>query len=652
MKPRPLAQDKSRFKMLTRRTLMLGGIQAGMVGALAARMYYLQVLQADKYKVLAEENRINLRLLAPQRGRILDRFGVPLAVNQQSYRVVIVAEQAGDIESTLNAIGTLVPLGDNERHRVMREIKRKHSFVPIMVRENLSWEEVARIEVNIPELPGVQIEVGRNRYYPFADRITNVTGYVAPVSEKELTGDPLMELPDFRIGKAGIEKAQDLELRGTAGTSQIEVNAFGRVVREINRDDGQPGQEIAITIDMALQDFAMRRLRSEEAATCIVIDVITGEILTMATSPSYDANSFTGGISSALWATLNTDPHTPLNNKAIQGVYPPGSTFKPVVAMAALDSGMITPDFHATCPGYFTLGDHKYYCWKNKGGGHGTLDLHGGLKNSCDVYFYEVAMKIGVDRVAAMANRLGMGGLTGIDIPNERPGNIPTRAWKQQRYGVKWVDGDTPSIAIGQGYVSSTPLQLAVMLARIVSNRAVVPHLVRPAGIMAPDKPFDPDLGSKDFAAMGFNPQHIAAVLGGMNAVTNEIGGTAYGARITDPGMEMGGKSGSAQVKQITAAERAAGLKKPDQQPWKDRDHALFIAFAPVGNPRYACAVVVEHGIGGGKFAGPIARDVLRETQRRDPSRRVPPEPMIVADASPPDAAGGPAPAPPPEKTP
>jgi len=647
MKTRPLAQDKSRFKVLTRRTLMLGGLQAGMVGTLAARMYYLQVLQADKYKVLAEENRINLRLLAPQRGRILDRFGVPLAINQQSYRVVIVAEQAGDIDSTLNAIGTLIPLGDNERHRVLREIKRKHSFVPIMVRENLSWEEVARIEVNIPELPGVQIEVGRNRYYPFADRVSNVTGYVAPVSEKELTGDPLMELPDFRIGKAGIERAQDLELRGSAGTSQIEVNAFGRVVREINRDEGVPGAEIATTIDMALQDFTVRRLRSEEAATCIVIDVVTGEILTMASSPSYDSNAFTQGISNNLWTSLNGDPHTPLLNKAIQGIYPPGSTFKPVVAMAALDAGLITPDFRVTCPGHFTLGNHDYYCWKNKGGGHGTLDLHGGLKNSCDVYFYEVAMKIGVDRVAAMAERLGMGGLTGIDIPNERPGIIPSKAWKLARYGQKWFDGETPSIAIGQGYVSTTPLQLAVMLARIVSNRQVVPHLVRPAGVIEAGKPFDPNLGVKDFAAMGFNPQHIAAVLGGMNAVTNEPGGTAYGARIADPGMEMGGKSGSAQVKQITAAERAAGLKKPEQLPWKDRDHALFIAFAPVGNPRYACAVVVEHGIGGGKYAGPIARDVLRECQRRDPSRRFPTDPMIVADAAPTQTS-----ALPPEKTP
>ena len=649
MKTRPLAQDKSRYKVLTRRTLMLGGLQAGLVGALTARMYYLQVLQADKYKVLAEENRINLRLLAPQRGRILDRFGVPLAINQQSYRVIIVAEQAGDIDSTLNAIGTLIPLGDNDRHRVLREIKRKHSFVPIMVRENLSWEEVARIEVNVPELPGVQIEVGRNRYYPFADRTSHITGYVAPVSENELTGDPLMELPDFRIGKSGIEKAQDQELRGTAGTSQIEVNAFGRIVREINRDDGQPGQEIATTIDMALQDFTMKRLRSEESATCVVMDVVTGEILTMASSPSYDANSFTQGLKANVWNALNTDPHTPLYNKATQGVIPPGSTFKPVVAMAGLDSGMITPDFRVNCPGVFSLGDHEWHCWRHSG--HGTLDLHGGLKNSCDVYFFELAMKVGVDRVAAMAERLGMGGLTGIDIPNERPGNIPTRAWKLKKYGVRWVDGDTPSIGIGQGYIAVTPLQLVTMLSRIVSNRALVPHLVRPAGIIEPGKPFDPNLGATDYPSLGFNPAHINAVLSGMNAVTNELGGTGYAARIAEPGMEMGGKSGTSQFRQITKEEREHGIKKGEQLPWKDREHAVFIAFAPVGNPRYACAVFVEHGIAGGKYAGPIARDVLRECQRRDPSRRVPPDPMIVADAGPvPGAPGGPVP--PPDKIP
>jgi penicillin-binding protein 2 len=647
----PRDREQGRYKVLTRRAALLAGGQLMLLGSLVGRMYYLQVIEAQRYKVLAEENRINLRLLAPRRGRVLDRFGVPLATNDQNYRIVLVAEQAGDIESTLSAIGTLIPLGDAERHKVLRDVKRKHSFVPVVVRENLTWDEVSRIEVNINELPGVNIEVGLSRFYPFADRASHVVGYVAPVSMEELTGDPIMELPDFRIGKSGVEKAQDLELRGAPGASQIEVNALGRVVREISRDQGQTGQEVVTTLDMALQDFTMRRLRSEESATCVVIDVVTGEILVMASSPSYDANAFTQGITNAIWQQLTTDPLVPLNNKAIQGTYPPGSTFKPVVAIAALEAGAITPDFRVNCPGVFTLGDHDYHCWRH--GGHGTLDLHGGLKNSCDVYFYNVAMRLGVDRVAAMANRLGLGVPTGIDIPNERAGNIPTRAWKMAKYGVRWVDGDTPSIAIGQGYINVTPLQLATMLSRLVSNRAVVPHFLRSAGIIQPDKPFDPDLGAAEFASLGLNPAHVEAVLSGMNAVTNEPGGTAYGARITEPGMEMGGKSGTSQFRQISAAERERGIKKGEQLPWKDREHALFIAFAPVGNPRYVCSVFVEHGIGGSKYAAPIARDVLRECQRRDPARRYPADGVAVAEvpvvAAVPGQPGPAAPGPEPE---
>ncbi len=627
----PRDKEQGRYKVLTRRAILLGGAQLGLVGSLIGRMYYLQVVEAQRYKVMAEENRINLRLLAPRRGRILDRFGVPLAVNDQNYRIVLVAEQAGDLESTLNAIGTLIPLDDTQRHKVMRDVHRKHSFVPVVVRENLSWDEVSRIEVNIDELPGVNIEVGLNRFYPFGQQASQIIGYVSPPAIAELTGDPIMELPDFRIGKSGIEKAQDLELRGTPGASQIEVNALGRVVREISRDTGETGKDMVTTLDMALQDFAMRRLRSEESATCVVMDVVTGDVLAMASSPAYDDNAFTQGISNAVWQQLIADPLKPLNNKAIQGTYPPGSTFKPVVAIAALEAGVITPDFRVGCSGVYTLGDHEYHCWRH--GGHGTLDLHGGLKNSCDVYFYEVAMRLGVDKVAAMANRLGMGVPTGIDLPNERPGNIPTKAWKQAKYGIRWVDGDTPSIAIGQGYINVTPLQLATMLSRLVSNRAVVPHFQRKGAVIEPDKPFDPDVGAQDFPSLDLNPAHIAAVLGGMNAVTNEQGGTAYGARITEVGMEMGGKSGTSQFRQITAAEREKGIKKGEQLPWKDREHALFIAFAPVGNPRYACAVFVEHGIAGSKYAAPIARDVLRECQKRDPARRYPADGVAVPDS-------------------
>jgi penicillin-binding protein 2 len=387
---------------------------------------------------------------------------------------------------------------------------------------------------------------------------------------------------------------------------------------------------------MALQDYAMRRVAEEESVAVVLMDAITGEVLVMASSPAYDDNTFSHGLTDAVWHQLITDPHTPLSNKTIQGVYPPGSTFKPCTAMAALDSGAITPDFKVTCTGQMRLGDAIFHCWWK--GGHGTLDLHGGIKHSCDIYFYQVAQKVGVDKIAAMAHRLGFGQPTGIDIPNERPGLIPTRAWKLATTGVSWQDGETLSVGIGQGYVSATPLQLATMLSRLISNKQVVPHLVRTAGLMraggagadddaSADNTVIDDDGGNQIPVLGFDPAHLAAVLGGMNAVVNEKGGTAYSARIEDPAMAMGGKSGTAQVRHITMAERAHGLKNPEDIPWIERDHALFIAFAPVSSPRYVCAVVVEHGIGGAKYAAPIARDLLIECQKRDPGRNVPPDP-------------------------
>ena len=620
--------------MLTRRGALLGGAQLALVGTLVGRMYYLQVVEAQRYKVLAEENRINLRLLAPRRGRILDRFGVPLAANDQNYRIVLVAEQAGDLESTLNAIGTLMPLDDTARRRVIRDVKRKHSFVPVVVRENLTWDDVSRIEVNINELPGVNIEVGLSRFYPFADRASHIVGYVAPPAINDLTGDPVMELPDFRIGKSGVEKSQDLELRGKAGASQIEVNALGRVVREISRDDGQTGKEVAATLDMWLQDYAQRRLTAEQSATIVVLDAVTGDVLVMASSPAYDDNAFTHGLPKKLWDELNTDPLVPLSNKTIQGVYPPGSTFKPCVAIAALESGVVTPSDTVSCSGKITVGNTEFHCWRKAG--HGSVDLHAAIKNSCDVYFYEMAHRLGVDRIAAMANKLGMGHPTGLDIPNERGGLIPTRAWKMATYGVSWQNGETYSVGIGQGYVTTTPLQLATMTARLVTNREIVPHLVRAGGVIEDGKSFDPDAGADEFGSLELTPKHLAAVLAGMNAVTNEPGGTGYGCRITDPGMAMGGKSGTAQVFHVSQAEREHGLRKQEDIPWKDRDHALFIAFAPVDNPRYVCASVVEHaGKHGGAVAGPICRDLLRECQKRDPARRFPTEGVAVAEAPP-----------------
>src|SRR6266702_1366224 len=472
-----MQRENNRSKLFTRRALLLASGQVALLGTLAARLYYLQVMQAGKYAVLADENRINLSLLAPLRGRIIDRFGVPLATNNQNYRIVLVAEQAGDIEATLDAIDKLITLSESDRRRVLREIRRKHSFVPIVVRGNLSWEEVARIEVNVPELPGVTIEQGMTRHYPFGDNVAHVLGYVAPVTEKELTGDPLLELPDFRIGKSGVEKTRDVGLRGIAGTSQIEVNAYGRVVREIDNRPGQPGQDAVLGLDMAMQDFVMRRCASEPSISCVLLDAVTGDVLALVSSPSFDPTLFSTGLTPALWQELSTDPRNPLTDKAIGGVYPPGSTFKPVVALAALEAGTVTPDRSVTCPGYLELGDATFHCWQKAG--HGTLHLRDAIKKSCDVFFYDTARRTGIDRIAAMARRFGFGAALGFDIPGERGGLIPTRDWKLATTGTAWQPGETVITGIGQGSVLATPLQLATMAARLVTGRAVVPHLVR-----------------------------------------------------------------------------------------------------------------------------------------------------------------------------
>ncbi len=639
-----MKREKNREKLVTRRAALLAGGQALLGVTLAGRMYQLQILDKDRYTVMADENRINLRLLTPPRGRIFDRFGVALADNRPNYRVVVVPEQAGNLEATLAALGGLIEITEADQRRVMRDAKRKHAFVPLVVRSNLSWEEMARIEVAIPELAGVSVEQGLIRSYPYGTTASHALGYVAAVSEKELTGDPLLELPDFRIGKNGVEKAQDSQLRGSAGTSQVEVNAYGRVVREIASTPGRPGQDVVLGIDAALQDFTVKRCATEASLSCVVLDAVTGDVLALVSSPSYDPLQFATGLTPALWQELSTDPRNPLTDKAIAGVYPPGSTFKPVVALAALEAGIITPETSVTCPGYLSLGNATFHCWRH--GGHGTVRLHDAIKKSCDVFFYETARRIGIDRLGAMARRLGFGSPLGLDIPGERGGTIPDRDRQLALTGVAWQQGETLIAGIGQGSVTATPLQVATMAARLVTGRAVVPRLIRPEGKLPPGGDPHPPA----FAALGVSPRSLGLVLDGMNAVVNEQGGTAYAARITDLTMAMGGKSGTSQVRRISAIEREHGVRKGAEVPWKDRDHALFVAYAPVTAPRYVCAVVVEHGGasggGGSAVAAPICRDVLFEAQKRDPARRVP-EPEAVAQAAvpnPPPAVPSPTP--------
>jgi penicillin-binding protein 2 len=610
-------RDGDRYKTFSRRSIILFGGKIFLLSGLAGRMYYLQVVEGEKYKTLADENRISLKLLAPKRGRILDRFGRPMAVNQQNYRVLLVPENTSDIDFSMSQLGKIIPINQHDVQRAKREIKRRRRFLPIILRENMAWNDVARIEVNAAEMPGITIDVGESRFYPNGTEAASVLGYVSGVSEKDLTGDPLLEMPGFRIGKAGMEKVHDLALRGKSGTSQVEVNAFGRVIRELERREGLPGAEAWLAIDMELQKFVTKRL-GEEAAAAVVMDVHSGEVLTLASTPSFDPNAFNRGLSQSEWKALATNPRSPLNNKAIAGQYSPGSTFKMVVALAALEKGVITPKSQFFCTGELELGDSTFHCWKKTG--HGTMELVSAITQSCDVYFYEIAKRTGINRISAMARRLGMGQILDIELAGERQGLMPTRAWKKKVKRVSWQQGETLLAGIGQGFILTTPLQLAVMTSRLVNGgKAVTPHLTRQIVPYNAADPTAPDI--PEFKTIGIHPPHLDLIKKAMAAVSNSPYGTAYRSRIKEPGFQLGGKTGTVQVRRITKAEREVGVKKNKDLEWRERDHALFVGFAPIKSPRYAVSVVVEHGGGGSSTAAPIAKDILLEVQRRDPSR-------------------------------
>jgi len=610
--------ETGRANLFTRRAIIVGGAQALLTAGLAGRLYQLQVVDSERYQVLADENRINMQLLPPSRGRIFDRFGQVLAENRLNYRLIVVPEAALDLDRALDEIAALVPIEDHDRERVLREARRKQQFVPITVRENLTWEEVSQIEVNAPDLPGVMIDVGSRRLYAFGRDTVHIVGYVGAVNESdlELTDDPLLTLPDFRIGKNGAEKVLESSLRGEAGSRQVEVNAYGRVIRELNRRTGRPGDDQLLTIDLGLQQYVAARF-GEESGSAVVLDVHSGEILALASMPSYDPNLFTSGISQRQWRELIGHPRFPLSNKAIAGQYSPGSTFKMIVALAALESGELSPHHRFFCNGSLKLGKRRFRCWRRYG--HGHVDMVKGLQESCDVYFYEVAKRVGIDRIAAMSERFGFGEKLDIELPGEKPGLVPTREWKLAMIGEPWQGGETLIVGIGQGYLLTTPLQLAVMVARIANGGiAVEPRIL--AEVIREGQPIQQE--REAFAPMGISPAHFDIVREGMLKVVNDPKGTAYRARIEEPALAMAGKTGSVQVRRISEREHRTGVIKNEDRPWEERDHALFVAYAPLERPRYGVAVVVEHGGSGGSVAAPIARDILREVQRRDPSAR------------------------------
>lgn len=589
---------------ISRRALVVGIAQLGIIGALGIRMKSMQIEQADHFRLLAEENRINIRLIPPARGLIFDRNGLPIAANEQNYRVVMVREDAGDVGEVLERLTKIVPLDPEELARAMEEMQRRSPFVPVTIADRLTWDDVARVNINAPALPGISAEVGLSRMYPWGADMGHVVGYVGPVSDYDLSRiddqDPLLQIPKFQIGKTGAENKLEHDLRGSAGTKRIEVNAIGRVMRELDRKEGTSGADVQLTIDARLQTYVQARLEGESAGA-VVIDLENGDLRAVASAPTFDPHLFVRGISSKNWRDLNENIYRPLAAKAVQGTYPPGSTFKMVTALAALEDGKVTAEETIRCRGYVEVSGTRFHCWKRAG--HGNVNLHESLKQSCDCYYYEIGQRVGIDKIAEMARKLGLGVRHELPLSAVAAGLAPDKAWKAEVRGEDWRIGDTVNASIGQGYVLASPLQLAVMTARIATGREITPRLVRAIDGVEQPSGLGPD--------QGINENHLRRIRESMSDVINNSRGTAYGSRITDETMRMAGKTGTSQVRRITAEERARGVINNADLPWERRDHALFVSFAPVENPKYAIALIVEHGGGGSAAAAPIARDIM-----------------------------------------
>ena len=589
---------------ITRRALVMGGVQVAVVGALGARLGHLQLREAQEFRLLAEENRINVRLIAPARGLIYDRDGLEIAGNEQIYRVTLLREDAGDVDEAIARLAGLIRLDPDRLERARREMDRSPSFVPITLADRLTWEELSAVALNAPALPGLMPEVALSRVYPRGPDFAHVVGYVGRVTERDLerdtTDDPLLRVPQFQIGKTGTERAMEDALRGRAGTKRIEVNAAGRIMREIDRVEGVSGDALRLTLDAGLQNFVQARLGTE-SASAVVVDTRNGDVLAAVSSPAFDPNLFVQGISVDDYAGLRDNDHRPLHNKIVQGLYPPGSTFKMVTLLAALEAGEISPGETIWCGGHTRVSGRRFHCWKRAG--HGWTDLKKSLRESCDLYYYELAQRAGIERIAAMARKLGLGVAHDLEMTSISEGLIPDKQWKRLRRGEEWVVGDSLNAAIGQGFVLASPLQLAVMTARLASGLEVRPRLVR--AVDGADRP------SGVQGTLDLPRSWLDLVRDAMYQVVNARGGTAGRSRFDLAGVKWSGKTGTSQVRNITAAERARGVFRNEDLPWERRDHALFVGYAPADDPRYAVSVVIEHGGGGSTAAAPVARDIM-----------------------------------------
>jgi penicillin-binding protein 2 len=584
-------------RILSRRAMVLGGIQLLAGTALMSRLFYLQFVRGDEYTLDAEGNRINVRLLIPPRGNIVDMRGDILASNDVNYRLMLDCEDIKQAHATWARAAALLSIETARGDVIASRIPKRARLQPMMAIQHLRWEDVAKLEFHLPELPGLSIEEGQWRNYALGMGAAHLLGYVGKVAQKDMNrSNPLHRLPEMRIGKSGVEAAFEARLQGVAGTRETEVNVRGVPVRQLREREPQEGEALPLHVHGTLQAFCAEQLRGH-SGSIVVLDAHSGAVRAMTSMPAFDPNSFSKGIAQTEWDGLLADEKNPLLNKAIAGQYPPASTFKMITGIAALKHGVSNPQRSVHCPGHFFLGNHRFNCWKPEG--HGRVNMEQALAVSCDTYFYTIARELGMDRLAEVAREFGLGEATGLDVAGEKSGLMPTPAWKERVRGTAWNQGETINASIGQGDVLATPLQLAVMTARLVNGgKKITPKIVQSADDASDSTPY-----------IDMDPAHFAPIMRGMDMVTGSPMGTAYWVARQVPEHLFGGKTGTAQVRRIT-------VRGQDQSsiPWRYRHHALFVGYAPKESPRYVCAVVVEHGGGGSATAAPIARDVLQKT--------------------------------------
>ena len=578
----------------SRRMLLVSGAQTAVGAVLVGRLGYLAVAQNEKYKLLSESNRVQLIPVPPRRGWLIDRHGKPIAINRSSFRVDIIPQQLERPEQTLKSLVKLMQLTNDDVDRILRDLKQGKGFQPVQVAENVTYDQYAAVTVRLPDLPGVQATRGYSRYYPDGPAVGHLVGYVGTANAKEYAAEdknPLLVIPGFKIGKSGLEKSLELNMRGTPGGQRIEVTARGKLVQELDPKPDRSGQSVQLTIDEGLQHYAARRM-GDQSGALVAMDVTSGDMLAFVSMPSFDPNSFSEGIGRTEWRMLSQDDHIPLLNKVAQGLYPSGSTIKPAMALAFLQQG-IDPKRRVFCAGGYQIGNRYFRC----DAVHGSMDMHSAVERSCNTYFWATGLITDPQKTTRMVEYLGYGEKFDLPIPTQRYGTMPNPEWLKKKYDRKWQGYDSANTSIGQGYVLVNPMQLAVMPARLASGKLLKPRL-----LMA---------GKRDpIADLDVDPAHLAIVRDAMAAVVNGRG-TGVGSKLPFDNIQMAGKTGTAQVFRLGA--------RGHQSSWALRDHALFVAFAPTDKPRYAIGCIIEHGGFGASAAAPIVKDSM--TYLFDPAK-------------------------------